>query len=237
MAGTCPSLRDVLETLTSLGDFLNYRASIADTPQCPRNRNSRWRVEDRRFRGGAIEQLNTPIQRPTMRIAQQLLVILSLTACMGGCSLLPTDMLLVEPKRENPLTLQPSGSTDLYDALARAKSCNAVVLQVIGVEGPARVIPLPADGRAVFVSDLLRQSGLTDEFPRMKATLYRNSQDAMGGIRMGVRFLGQTNQITPEHDYSLQAGDRLEVMELEINPLESLGNLLSPSGGRRIIFR
>ncbi len=157
--------------------------------------------------------------------------LLALSAC--GCSVIP-PMYMDNDKSLDPLVaLQPSAASEQYDVISQARARNSVVLEIVGSKDPVRVLPLPTDGRSVFVSDLLKQSGLTKEFDRMQATLYRNSPNTLGGIRMGIHFHNRSNQITAEHDYALQAGDRLEVAELEINPFESFSDLIMPSGGNR----
>ncbi len=50
---------------------------------------------------------------------------------------------------------QTSVSEAVYHAVRRAKAENGVVLQVVGGEIPAEVLPLPPDNHAVYVSELL----------------------------------------------------------------------------------
>lgn len=159
-----------------------------------------------------------------------LLVILSLPLFAGGCTLFGPIGETAEP-----LPLTSSQEAAQFDSVAQAAQRNAVVLQIAGAEKPVRVLPLPADGRPVYVSDLLRQSGLSREFPQMQARLYRNSAEAIGGIRMGVNFRPGTNEVAPEHDYCLRPGDRLEVAEVEVGPWASLLSEV-PVNGRRAIL-
>jgi hypothetical protein len=119
---------------------------------------------------------------------------------------------------------------------ASAQSNNAILLEVAGAETTTRMLPLPEDGRPVYVSDLLRQSGLIDDFPRMDAALFRASPSEPAGIRMGIKFRPKSNQIAPEHDYALKPGDRLRVVELQLNPFEEFANAFSIPNGRRAIF-
>lgn len=137
---------------------------------------------------------------------------------------------------DEELVLQSTAPASDYQAVADAQRNNAIVLEIVGAKKPTRTIPLPSDGRPVYVSDLLRQSGLSGEFIRMDATLFRNSPTTVNGIRMGIRFRTGTNQVAPEHDYALQAGDRVRVAELELNPFESFANMWSlPANGRRAV--
>lgn len=159
-----------------------------------------------------------------------LLVILTLPLFAGGCTLLGSAGETAEP-----LPLASSQEAAQFDRVAQAAQHNAVVLQIAGAEKPVRVLPLPADGRPVYVSDLLRQSGLSRQFPQMQARLYRNSTEAIGGIRMGIDFRPGTNQVAPEHDYCLRPGDRLEVAEVEQGPWTALLGEV-PVNGRRAIL-
>lgn len=160
----------------------------------------------------------------------------------SGCSSLPPSMLppgllnATSSPAKDPLAPGPRGAANPYEAVSKAAEQQAVVLQVAGAEQPSRIIPLPSDGRAVHVSDLLRQSGLSEEFSRMKATLHRGGSNAIDGIKMGIMFDGQTTRVLPEYDYALRPGDRLQVVELEVNPFESLSNLFSPPRKRRPVF-
>lgn len=161
---------------------------------------------------------------------RSLLIIVVLAIFSGGCT-----SFRPEGNSADPLALRPSEGADHFDRVAQAAKNNGVVLQVMGAEQPLRVLPLPGNGQSVYVSDLLRQSGLTEKFPQMQARLYRNSPDAIGGIRMGVNFRPGTNVVAPEHDYCLRPGDRLQVAEVEAGPLASIfGDV--PRNGRRAIL-
>jgi hypothetical protein len=173
-----------------------------------------------------------------MHRALTLLTISTLLMFGAGCSAVPATMLppsLLQPStpQKDLLSLQPPAAGNQFEAVAKAQQQNAVVLQIVGSETPSRIIPLPAGGQTVRVSDLLRQSGISDEMSRIRATLYRNSTDAMSGVRMGIRFQGQSCQVLPEYDYTLRPGDRLEVAELELNPWKLLTSMFSASPGRR----
>ena len=165
-----------------------------------------------------------------MNRLRSLLMLLLLSPACGGCTMLvPAD----ETSKPFPLALKPSESTEQFDAIARAQQDNAIVLQVNGAETPLRILPLPPDGQPVYVSDLLRQSGLTADFPQMRAVLYRNSPEVIGGIRMGIRFRSGTNVVAPEHDYYLRPGDRLQVAEVQASPFGSLMDEILPTNARR----
>jgi hypothetical protein len=167
-------------------------------------------------------------------------LVLCLAAGLMGCSHLPKFSPNFGPKLgigggDEPAPFQLTASSDPYQAAMEAKKSNAVVLQVFESKTPNRVIPLPPDGSPVYVSSLLKQSGLYEEFPRMKAKLHRDTPNAISGVKMGVMFLPKSNQVAPEYDYVLKPGDRLEVAELEISPLEALSDVFGPSRKRRLV--
>ena len=123
--------------------------------------------------------------------------------------------------------LRPSDSVLLYQKVREAKSQNCIVVQIPGAEPPIRTLPLPPGGRSVFVSDLLKQTGIIDEFSRLEVTLYRDSAQAIGGVRMAVKMSPDFDEVRPESDYALQAGDRLEVREAKATLLGGVfGGLL-----------
>ncbi len=86
-----------------------------------------------------------------------------------------------------------------------------MVLQVIGDDVPARVLPLPPGTHSVYVSELLTQTGVLKKLDNVDATLFRSSTDSIGGIPMEVNMSKDGKSVRPESDYSLQAGDRLMV--------------------------
>jgi hypothetical protein len=106
---------------------------------------------------------------------------------------------------------QTSVSKQVYYAVRQAKAENGVVLQVIGDEIPARVLPLPADTKTVYVSELLTQTGVLQKLESVNATLFRYANDSIGGIPMEVKMADDGDSVRPESDYALQAGDRLMV--------------------------
>jgi hypothetical protein len=110
----------------------------------------------------------------------------------------------------------------LYRKVQQASSQNAIVLQVLGDDAPVRVLPLPPDGKSVFVSDLLVQTGVLAKLESIEATLFRNSAEALGGVRMEVKMSPEGDEVRPESDYALQPGDRLRVNKRQFNSLEQL---------------
>ncbi len=113
--------------------------------------------------------------------------------------------------RSGDFALQSSDASDVLKRVREAKSQNSVVVQVIGNSTPVRVLPLPPDERSVFVSDLLKQTGLQESFGPMRVTLYRANSHAPMGIPMEVKFTTRGGQVRPEADYALQAGDRIRI--------------------------
>ena len=106
---------------------------------------------------------------------------------------------------------QTSVSEQVYYAVRQANAENSVVLQVIGDENPARVLPLPPDTQSVYVSELLTQTGVLQKLDSVNATLFRYSTDSIGGIPMEVKMSEDGDSVRPESDYALQPGDRLMV--------------------------
>ena len=154
-----------------------------------------------------------------------------LALMLSGCSLVPG---FASGKSDG--LVEATGFVDHFQAASEAKQNNSVVLQVIGSKSPAKIIPLPQNGQPVYISTLLKQSGLNEEFRRMNAKLHRNGTDAISGVKMGVRFIPKTNQVAPEYDYVLQPGDRLEVVEVDVSPFEGLTDMMSPGSGRRTVL-
>lgn len=107
----------------------------------------------------------------------------------------------------------PQIAEKLYHATRTAHSQNSLVLQVVGDSDPARILPLPPPGQAVYVSQLLEQTGVLQRFGGVQATLYRYSPSVVGGIRMAVKMNKDASAVRSESDYALQPGDRLKVEE------------------------
>ncbi|WP_164103021.1 hypothetical protein [Candidatus Laterigemmans baculatus] len=168
-----------------------------------------------------------------MKKLRSLLLVATLAAASGGCTMFSPAGFGSNDESAEPLQLQASQATREFSAIAEAQQKNSIVLQVRGAEPPTRILPLPADGKPVYVSDLLRQSGLSKQFSQMQAVLYRNSPDAIGGVRMGIRFRPGTNVLLPEHDYCLRPGDRLQVAEVESSMFGGIFDDIIPANGRR----
>jgi len=150
----------------------------------------------------------------------------------SGCSLFrkpsPDPTALSAP-------LKGSDSAAVYQRIREAKSQNSIVLQIAGDSSPIRVLPLPPDGQSVFISDLLKQTGLQDKFGHVRATLYRATPESPAGVPMEVRFDERSGEIRPEADYALQAGDRLKIAKQEKPAFGGMFEQLLPSNGARAL--
>ncbi len=114
---------------------------------------------------------------------------------------------------------------DVYQKVRQAQAENSIVLQVASDDDePVRVLPLPPEssGRAVFVSDLLKQTGVMQKLGSVEATLYRSSPQVIGGVRMKVRMSEGRTVVLPESDYSLRPGDRLYVAKSTNTVMDTL---------------
>lgn len=119
------------------------------------------------------------------------------------------------------LAADGSMTMEAYNRIRQAKAQNAVVLQVAGDEQPVRVLPLPDGGKAIFVSELLEQTGVLEKFGHVQATLYRQSPDSISGIKMLVKF-SKNGKVDPATDYGLRAGDRVQVRQQKFGALQML---------------
>jgi|GEM_PF-1432751 len=166
--------------------------------------------------------------------ARAVMVVASLITLTGGsgCS-------LFRKPSQDPMTLsaplQGSESAAVYQRIREAKSQNSIVLQIAGDSSPIRVLPLPPDGQSVFISDLLKQTGLQDKFGHLRATLYRATPAAPSGVPLEVRFDERSGEIRPEADYALQAGDRLKIAKQERPAFGGMFDQLLPSNGARAL--
>ena len=148
-------------------------------------------------------------------------VALGLIAVLGtfsGCSTLDLSGLpfrhpssYSSPSVGQPVEMQGSVLARRYQCVRQAKAQNSIVLEVVGDEERFRVLPLPAGTQSVFVSHLLRQTGVLSKLEQVNATLYRYSSDAWAGFPMEVRMSDEGRQVRPESDYALRPGDRLLV--------------------------
>jgi hypothetical protein len=119
-----------------------------------------------------------------------------------------------------------SVSEDVYHSVRRARAENGIVLQVIGDSTPARVMPLPPEGKTVYLSHLLEQTGVQRSLGAVEATLFRHSSDSIGGIPMAVKMSPDGKSIRPESDYALQAGDRIRVEQAPDPGMQQMVNEL-----------
>ena len=157
-----------------------------------------------------------PISFHRTSAAAALLVSLSISGCSSFQ--VPDALSLVRPKSQPAYvgidgayqagTVEPQA---IYNKVREARAQNSIVLQIIDDESPARVLPLPPGEKTVFVSDLLKQTGVLQKLGRVNAVLYRHSDQSIGGLRMEVKMDSTNRSIRPESDYALQAGDRLRV--------------------------
>ncbi|WP_404309987.1 hypothetical protein [Neorhodopirellula lusitana] len=135
------------------------------------------------------------------------------------------------------VSLQSSSFTqDVYQAVRKAKESNSIVMQVVGDQEPIRVLPLPAAAdisaangtmpTGIFVSTLLKQTGVIKKLGRVEAALYRPSPASFEGVRMDIQFSPrQKDQIRPESDYALRPGDRIIIRRDERVGFDSLVDL------------
>jgi hypothetical protein len=124
------------------------------------------------------------------------------------------------------MVLQPSNSAMAYKKVREAKAQNCVVLQIAQENPPIRTLPLPPEGQSVFVSDLLNQTGILEKMGAVDVTLYRDAPGMPGGVKMVVKMSRDHDQVRPESDYSLQAGDRLTVQKAKSPPLSGMFSAL-----------
>jgi hypothetical protein len=155
--------------------------------------------------------------RPLLPLVGLLVVGLTL---MTGCNVFEKND---KSLASGEMPLQGADSAEIFQRIREAKSKNAVVVQVAGDSTPVRVLPLPPDGRSVYVSDLLTQTGIQEKLGSLSATLYRANPQTPSGIPMEVRFDPRGGSVRPDSDYALQPGDRLKVSKAE-KPL--LGGML-----------
>ena len=127
-----------------------------------------------------------------------------------------------EPSVGQPVEMQGSVVARRYQCIRQAKAQNSVVLEVVGDEERFRVLPLPTGERSVFVSHLLRQTGVLSKLGQVEATLYRYSSDSWAGFPMEVRMSKEGRQVRPESDYALRPGDRLLVEKHSETAVQSL---------------
>jgi hypothetical protein len=124
---------------------------------------------------------------------------------------------------------------DVYHAVRKAKQTNSIVLQVVGDSEAIRILPLPdvsdsaissnpsGSAKGIFVSTLLNQTGVLNEFRKVQVAVFRPSPSSFEGVRMDVLFESRgKHQIRPESDYSLHSGDRVVVRKDDGMSIDSL---------------
>jgi hypothetical protein len=159
---------------------------------------------------------------------------LAIVIAIGSLVIMPGCNVFGKKDNASPggeFALQGSDSADVYKRVREAKSQNSVVVQVIGDSTPVRVLPLPPDERSVFVSDLLKQTGLQESFGPMRVTLYRTNAQAPMGIPMEVKFTARGGDVRPEADYALQAGDRIRISKDDRSAWGEMLNQFLPMRG------
>ncbi len=148
------------------------------------------------------------------RLAQ--LVVLSMLAIGStGCQTFNLDKAFsLHGNDERYVGLEPAFAGDqaeeIYHKVRQAAASNSIVLNVIG-DSEVRVLPLPPGQKSVFVSNLLKDTGVLKKLGTIDAVMYRHSKDTIGGIRMNVQMTNDKRTVRPESDYALKPGDRLEV--------------------------
>lgn len=168
------------------------------------------------------------IPLPTSQKPRLMLTLLAFSAvAVTGCHNLTVADLPAMPFISKPpeqyrpidvsMNMQASDPAEIYHAVKQARAENGIVLQVVGDdEAPVRVLPLPPGQKAVYVSDLLEQTGVIAKLRAVEATLFRHSTDSIGGIPMVVKMTEAGTKVKPESDYALQAGDRLKVKKFNV---------------------
>src|SRR6056297_473751 len=168
--------------------------------------------------------------------APHLCLVACLLALSSGCALTnqtPRLPGLGGSGASSPPGLAPNRAAQTFQRIKQAKREHAVILQVAGDPEPLRVLPLPQEGQAVFVSDLLTQTGVFSKFGRVDAELFRDSTNLMDGVRMRVDIRGDS--IAPGTDYALRPGDRLVVRQAAAADLgAALDGVIPPNAMRGV---
>ncbi|WP_145089485.1 hypothetical protein [Rosistilla carotiformis] len=125
-------------------------------------------------------------------------------------------------------TLSESPQAAMFRAIQTARQTNSIVLQVEGADKPMRVIPLPADGKTVFVNDLLRQAGLKTKYSGLDIVLFRTATGEMDGVKMAVTFDTKTGRVSTGTDYALRPGDRVTVRKVLNSTIQNVLDGLVP---------
>lgn len=119
----------------------------------------------------------------------------------------------------------------MFRAVQTARQTNSIVLQVEGADKPMRVIPLPTDGKTVFMNDLLRQTGLKSRYNSLDIVLFRSSGTEMDGVKMAVTF-DKSGRVNTGTDYALRPGDRITVRKVLNSTIQNVLDGLVPPMAR-----
>lgn len=123
-------------------------------------------------------------------------------------------------------SLPESEAELVYQGVRQARAQGGVVLHVPGDEPPVRVLPLPTDGRSVYVTNLLKDTGVKKKLGTIDATLFRHSAASIAGIPLEVRMTRDGQSVKPECDYALQPGDRLRVEKASSAAISGLADMV-----------
>ena len=118
-------------------------------------------------------------------------------------------------------TTYSSEAERVYYRTRQAMNQGGMVLHIAGDENPVRVLPLPGDGRSVYVSQLLKQTGVVEKLGKVNVTLFRYSPQSINGLPMECR-MNSGKSIKPESDYALQPGDRVRITKDTSGGLDDL---------------
>ncbi|WP_153556693.1 hypothetical protein [Roseimaritima sediminicola] len=173
--------------------------------------------------------------------AHTLPLALALLASSTGCTLVQSPgKRALSDATGSPLAgnasleqLQAGGSTEVFQRIKQAKKQNSIVLQIEGDAQPIRVLPLPPEGKTVYVSDLLDQTEVGSLFGGMQVRVFRDSKTQMDGVRMDVQMEGK--EVRPESDYALRPGDRIQIRKHETTLLQRLFGDMVPKNTVRAI--
>lgn len=142
---------------------------------------------------------------------------------LSGCSIL-------KPKQEGSpyaavgpdVLMSNSTSLESYQKVREARATNSVVLEIQDDSEPIRMLPLPPPGKSVFVSSLLKDTGVLSKMGSIDVELMRAAANSIDGLKMEVKMSEDHNSVRPESDYALQPGDRIRVRKHETDGLQSL---------------
>ncbi len=188
-------------------------------------------LPDRAARKDLQPQFHVMIAISSIRAA--VVMTIALATMTSGCSSIklpsnpfshPGDRLGDYTGLEGVPQMPETEAEQIYLAVKQARASNSMVLHVPGDDPSTRVLPLPTDGRSVYVSTLLVQTGVKKKLGYLEATLYRHSAASIAGIPLECRMSRDGDTVKPECDYALQPGDRLTVRKASNPAMQSLFN-------------